>query len=287
MKKLIPYSFLIRFNKYYLLLSAKKRLRRRDGLYFGVHVVDHCNLNCKCCDNFSPISDESYLNPENFEKDCARISYLTGGDINGIGLRGGEPLLHPDITILMAIARKYFPNCTIEILTNGILLLKQSDKFWKSCKDNRIAIKLTKYPIKLDFENIEKRVTQNGVKFEYFNDTKTVIKKMHCIPFDIDGKQDVKCSFTLCYKPNVCTDLSDGKIYPCDTIPYIKYFNKQFNCNLEVSENDYIDIYKVKSIDEIMEFLTKPVKFCRYCNLKNPRYNIEWGISKKEISEWV
>ena len=46
-----------------------------------------------------------------------------------------------------------------------------------------------------------------------------------------------------------------------------------------------IDIYKAESIDEILKFIVNPIPFCKYCNLDSTP--IEWGLSKKEISEWV
>ena len=110
---------------------------------------------------------------------------------------------------------------------------------------------------------------------------------MHKIPLNLNGTEDIRTSFELCYKSNYCIMLDEGKIYTCSTIPYIKHFNKYFGTNLEVSENDYIDIYSVENVEEIFDFLCKPMPFCRYCNVKGLVYNIKWGKSKKEISEWI
>jgi hypothetical protein len=67
----------------------------------------------------------------------------------------------------------------------------------------------------------------------------------------------------------------------------IKYFNKYFNKNLSVDENDIIDIYAVKTKDEIFERLAKLVSFCKYCGIMNTDFGIEWRVSKKEITEWI
>jgi hypothetical protein len=77
-----------------------------------------------------------------------------------------------------------------------------------------------------------------------------------------------------------------GKYIHVSWVAYIGYFNKQFNMNLHVSEDDYIDIYKTKTLQELFQFLCKPVPFCRYCNMKKVEYT-EWAVSKKEIDEWV
>lgn len=55
----------------------------------------------------------------------------------------------------------------------------------------------------------------------------------------------------------------------------------------KVSENDYIDIYKARNIDEILDFLTKPMPFCRYCDFTNISFGRKWAVSEKKLSEWI
>ena len=90
-----------------------------------IHITDHCNLNCKGCTHFSPLSEEFYLNIDNFRTDLARLAALTGAQLGQIFLLGGEPLLHPHLTDFFPIARDLFPNTQIIIITNGILLPQQ------------------------------------------------------------------------------------------------------------------------------------------------------------------
>ncbi|GHV21197.1 hypothetical protein FACS189494_06250 [Spirochaetia bacterium] len=77
---------------------------------------------------------------------------------------------------------------------------------------------------------------------------------------------------------NTCVQFIDGKLYTCIVIAYIKYFNKRFNKNLAIGENDCIDIYKIKTKEEIINFLAKPVSFCKYCNIKETIFGLEWGM---------
>jgi len=82
-----------------------------------------------------------------------------------------------------------------------------------------------------------------------------------------------------------CVELQDGRIATCLNVLHIRYFNNYFKTNIEVLDTDTIDIYKVKSMDEILEFISKPVSFCKYCTGKS--IPIKWGISQKDISEWT
>ena len=79
------------------------------GLYFQIHIVDHCNLNCRGCYHFSSLSEESFLDIDEFEKDIQRLGTLFDGCMERILLLGGEPLLHPDINKFIITVRRYFP----------------------------------------------------------------------------------------------------------------------------------------------------------------------------------
>jgi hypothetical protein len=261
-----------------------ERRKIKTKLGFEVSVCDHCNLNCVSCEHFSPIADEAYLDIEKYEKDCARLSGLVNGEIGWLHLMGGEPLLHPRLNEIMEISRKYFREGHIELVSNGILLLKQNEAFWKICRKNEIGVAVTQYPIKLNHKAIERKATEYGVKFRYYF---IGHKTMHKKPLDLSGKQNVGDNIKLCHMFNTCVQLIDGKLYTCIEMAYIKYFNKYFNKNLCINDNDIIDIYKIKTKEEIFERLAQPVSFCKYCNIKGTDFGIEWCVSKKEITEWT
>ena len=121
-------------------------------LDFQVHLTFHCNLKCKGCSHFSSLAEKRHLDIKIFEKDLQRLSRLGKKHIRKIDLLGGEPLLHPEINVLMKIARKYFPKTQIVLLTNGILLPAMPNDFWKTCKKNKIIVIISYYPIEIDIK---------------------------------------------------------------------------------------------------------------------------------------
>jgi hypothetical protein len=165
--------------------------------------------------------------------------------------------------------------------------LKQPDSFWRCCNKNNIEISVTKYPIKLDFDKIIEKANEHDVKLTFMYDTDLLEKNMHHLPFDLNGGQNIKKSFGVCFFANYCITLKDGKLCTCGIPTTVHIFNERFGKNLEVSENDFIDIYKANDIDEILGFLCKPIPFCRYCDWKNIETRLPWRVSKKEISEWA
>jgi MoaA/NifB/PqqE/SkfB family radical SAM enzyme len=226
-----------------------------------------------------------FLDINIFKRDCLRISELGKEKIKEIRLLGGEPLLHPQLCDVIDIIGTLFNKNVVTIVTNGILLLEQKNIFWNICSKYNAKICITKYPVKINFKAIEKMARKYSVNLVYYGNTDVQIKTMHCIPLDLSGMQ--KKSFDLCFNANNCPQLRDGKIFPCATAAYFEYFNDFFCKNIQTSTEDYIDIYKTKTIDEILAFLCHPVPFCRYCKTQKTIRGIKWGISEKEISEWV
>jgi sulfatase maturation enzyme AslB (radical SAM superfamily) len=242
--------------------------------------------------------DEKNLLPiHEYEKDLKRIAKLTGGRISDIRILGGEPLLHPRAADFLEMTRAYFPKQekpygTIELVTNGILLPKQNEAFWRSVAENDIRVVVSDYPVKIDKDKINELATQYGAKIKWYTDeimnfepgSKNQWAK---IPMDIRGKQNGKKNFGNCFLGGTCFQLVNGKIYKCARIAYINYFNSAFNLNLAVSENDYVDIYKVRDINEIINSLCDPAPFCRYCRSGEITWGEEWKVSEKTIEEFV
>ena len=256
----------------------------RRTLFFDVIVTEHCNLNCKGCGSFMPLADEEYIDLDELEKDYRRLADLSGGVMHHINLLGGEPLLHKDIKNIMKMTREYFPIGNINLVTNAILLPKMDDDFWNVCHMEKITICPTKYPIKIDFDELEAKARQENVEYKYFGDM-TEENWIHKV-MDMSGSRFENCSFMYCANANECPVLKSGKIFPCPTARHIDKFNKSFGTDLKICEQDYIDIYKIDKLEEIMEFLTKPIPFCRYCNTPAIKKS-KWEISKKEIGEWI
>lgn len=257
-----------------------------EKLQFEVDIVAHCNLNCRCCSQFSCIAEEEFIDIGEMERDFQRLSILFQGEVGHLYLIGGEPLLHPQINKCMHIARHYFPLGKIAVFTNGLLLLKVAEAFWQSCRENRITIIVTKYPIELDYDWIINKAKAENVAFEFFGSSQDY-KYMTNLGLDLEGRQDIAVSFSNCVEANNCIKLSKGRLYTCTRPVAIHRFNNYFEKHLEVSENDSIDIYKVDTKEEILKRLAEPIPFCRYCDVLGERKAMEWGQTQKKIEEWL
>lgn len=262
----------------------KKRVKK--SLSFEVGISEHCNLNCKGCSHFSPISPKYNMPFELFCKDLRQLSKIFNGKASRIHIMGGEPILHPQLNAILTETRKCFPKATIRLVTNGKKYKSLKADFWDICRKNNIVISPTKYPYDINYDEFKQIAKANHVRYRYMNGLKK-LKKLKKYPFDLSGSQSAEESFRLCTQASKCITLKDGRLYPCSTAAYADIFNQHFDKNLIISESDYVNIYEIQDEKEILKKLSQPIPFCSYCGIKNIQKGLKWEESKKEMSEWV
>ncbi len=251
------------------------------------HIVEHCNLNCKGCIHFSPLAEKSCVSIKKFESDVKKLAEITNGQIREIHILGGEPLLHPELNKILKITRAHFKNSQIRLISNGILILKMNISFWQIMKNNNIHLSVTEYPLNIDYKKISYLTKKYNVEFSFYALSKE--NSQWHFPIDVTGSQDEIYSYENCRKRNNCTNINiiDGKLYMCPICSNIKYFNNYFKKNCIVEENDFLKIKDIKNEEEIIEFISKPSPFCKYCNVKDRTFDNKWDVSQRKIEEWV
>ncbi|PKN37708.1 MAG: hypothetical protein CVU62_08265 [Deltaproteobacteria bacterium HGW-Deltaproteobacteria-2] len=276
------------FRQAYLKKSVKQRLSPQNQLsYFVLNILDHCNLKCKGCDHFASVADERFVSADDIKKDLAQMSKILKGDFPRIGVMGGEPLLHPQLKEILISTRLSFPKTLIELLTNGILLLKQDEDFWRICREQNIIIANTRYPINLDYKAMKETAATHGVMFEYGRGTEKFPRYSYKKTLDIEGNQNPTKSFIECFGDNMYPLLMEGKLYGCTIAPNVRHFNKRFGTNMKLEDGDFLDIYSIEKVSELLNFIGNPKPFCRYCDISNRSYGNKWERSRQEMSEWV
>ncbi|MBQ8698465.1 MAG: radical SAM protein [Schwartzia sp.] len=268
----------------------KKRMAAHTTLRFEVNVTKHCNLNCKGCDHFAPLADASDCMDFNvYLRDMQRISELFGDKANEIHILGGEPMLHPELKRFLQAARELFPSAKICLDTNGTLLPKVGDDFWKFFHKQRIVIEPTMYPVPVDYEELARTAERHHVEYQYLQKNKpgghhTLWK----CPLDLTGGQDPTESFIHCGNANRCITLENGRLYTCSIASNMYLFNRFFgNEYVQFGDQDGIDIYQAQSAEEIFSYLARPMPVCRYCDVKDRTMDHPWEVSRREITEWT
>ena len=254
--------------------------------YLILSILDHFNLRCKGCGHFANIAEKYFVPFETIKSDLQQMLRITKGAITRMSIMGGEPLLHPELPQIMSAARQLFPKTLIQVASNGVLLLRQKDEFWASCKDNNIEVIVTKYPLNLNYGRMQELANSAGVRFSFRGRDGFTRRELMKFVIDPAGLQNARRSFFKCNERNASSLLMEGRFYICPISCKAMHMNHKFGYSLELEEGDYLDIYKVQDASEILSFICSPVQFCRFCNTDKYTFS-PWERSKQDISEWI
>lgn len=240
-------------------------------------VVFHCNLNCAYCGALSPLSEEYFVDINKFKNYMEKLSLLVPSNkFNRVHIAGGEPLLHPDIIDIIIYTRKAYPTKEIELLTNGLLLDKMTDKFKKCIYDNNIVISVSDYNVLNNREKLLEDYNSFGIPLN-FSSPKDIF---YYFTYDLEGKQDKNQSLEYC-KYCRCLSVIEDKVYLCGTDFFIRR-NLGPYLKTEISEEDSGEsIYESNSYSDIIIKLLKkfPIDSCKFC--KFPIKEGKWKLSKE------
>ena len=276
------------FNDWMSTLDREAKPGGSDWLpHIEFSLAYHCNLNCACCCHCSPIAPVSFMPLDIFEKDLDRIQKITQGKVRHIILLGGEPLLNKNVEEYLKLTRKYFNNSVIILLTNGLLLNDMPDSFWRTCCSSNTIIHHAFYPLYEKYPDLApsyEKSTKYNVKIKSAGKPRY---KFYQMLLSNKNTNDVEKRYKSCINKIKCAVIDNGIFYPCHVIFSANTFlNKKFKeFALPVTEKDYVDIYKIKSLEKILEFLKKPKDFCKYCHY-SPKTKKLWTLSKGEAAEW-
>lgn len=273
---------------------ASKTITRTIIQHLDYHLTTHCNLNCKGCSTFSPIAEKWFAQPDSCGKDMQALHNLIGDNIQQIHLLGGEPLLHPQAGEFAAVTRSVFPHARIDFTTNGLLVRQMPESFWEKLRQTKVAIKFTRYPIALDYEDIIRYVKEKGVDV-FSAGTEKPIEYFRRIPLEPAGIYNIFQSYVQCPYTE-CAQLRDGKLFRCPASAFSDILNQKM-AQEDATGNDlktfalhpcdYIDLNGNATKQDVFSFLSSAIPFCAYCNVSRMDPCVKWEASQKRIEEWV
>lgn len=243
------------------------------------HIMDGCNLNCRGCSHFSNLFKRGEHIPfESFCKDLLQIAKNTF--ICCLILLGGEALLNENLTDYIEFARSILPLAEIMIVSNGLLIPKQSEEFFECCRKNDIKISISGYkPTLLMKEDITNILEKNKVDYYFKNDVLNFGKNI-----DLQGRADPNEAFKMCRESD-CHFFRNGKIYKC---PFEALGNHLFQYyNIELRLEGGVDIYQpeINWKELVAKLDDEPTKSCCYCGKEE---RMEWKIEHQpKLEDWI
>lgn len=257
--------------------------------FLQLHLVDHCNLNCKGCAHFSPIADMWFISIEETKQMLSALQPVMEKWFCRIELMGGEPLLHPDIEKIMELTRCIYPDFEIRLVTNGLRLRVMPKSFFLSCRKNKVEICISVYPVSIDYQSVNSILERFGIMHRTYGDFQGN-KVFIDYKLNPNGTENSEESYKLCKHAGHCVQLRDGRIYPCFIVAYSETISSKSEYIFEISEDDYLSLELIGTDtnidDKFRNLIYRPIPFCRYCSLSKES-TCEWDYSKREVMEWI
>ena len=247
--------------------------------YIEFWATRHCNLNCKGCSSCSPIMPEWFIDLKRLSEDLNRLKFL-GINILNINILGGEPLLHRDINKIFQLVRKIYPSANISLMTNGLLLPEMPAEFWSVCRECRVMLKVTCFPVMTSQQRTSLKKIFHKENLRYHLTDKKLFNKI----LVLDNKAAFEDIVRNC-RCNKAYNLFDGHVSRC-TVPMVaRDMNNYFGANFITGGR--LDIYSVESGHEILEFLETPNESCKNCSVCTEKVKWETADSHPKLSDWL
>lgn len=184
-----------------------------------VHVVDHCNLRCWGCCSLSPYLPKWCIDPADLERDLHLACRVLAPQY--FKVVGGEPLLHPALDECLAVARRAEIGLVVSVTTNGFLLPRASERFWRLTQG--LTISLYPHP-PLPAETIaliERRATEHGIPINWK-------RQEQFVDMDLDEPRTqpalTQRIHEHCWLRRRCHILSKGRFFTCTRPPHFETF---------------------------------------------------------------
>ena len=185
-----------------------------------------CNLKCEYCSHFG-----RYMKGA-IPFDELSVWYKTWNQKivpQNVRVMGGEPLLHPDILEIIQMTRNDWPDSSVELITNALLIPKMSEAFFTVLRDHKINVTASRH-----FDDTEfNRLFDRGIKFlidhgiqpnvsqsgQWWRKYYRLDEEGHAAPY----RSVPEKAWQNCFVKNRCTTLLDNKLYRCPQLACAHY----------------------------------------------------------------
>jgi organic radical activating enzyme len=182
------------------------------------HIADHCNLRCDHCCSFSPMLKKWFADPVEFESDLRAVGRVVAPQF--LKIVGGEPLLHPELERLLAIARQPAVGRRIQLTTNGFLIDRLTPRGW-DCLD-MVAVSLYPEPAlsKERIRFIAREARKRNIEVNW-----KVQDRFTCLDRAVlADREEASRTFQECWIRHRCNSIKHGRFYCCTRPQYVQKF---------------------------------------------------------------
>ncbi len=224
------------------------------------NLARHCNFACTSCNHGSAVAPRWFMEPESMAKDLVILSKVAHFDFHC--LQGGEPTLNKKFIEFMHVqaASKIADN--YGMLTNGSLLDRMPEEFWRLAKAMNYEIRVSHYP-DLDKEVLDyahRKAREYDMNFRVSNEFES-FAKMFITHADGGAKIWEICPWKRCWT------LHEGWFFNC---PQAAFLPGQFPEKFPAMTDPLADGVRVEELTETkirwMMNHREPLATCANCS---------------------
>jgi hypothetical protein len=272
--------------------SQRKQYSREGGRIrveaFELHVVEHCNLRCAHCCNMSPYVADKMLSVADIDAQCRTMArYL---EVDVFKIMGGEPLLHPEITAILGVLRATGISDTIRLFTNGLLLHRMTDDFWRAL-DHLTISSYSSAPVKPEHLRL---VEDKAREFDVVLNVKPVDRFSEVMASERrEGAAATQAVYEACWLRHRCLVVRGGVFYKCTRAAYQRDFRERLDVKgreldaLPEPGDDGVAIDAVDFEDRLLAYLNneQALSACRYCHGSSGPLVSHVQLSRRDVRE--
>ncbi len=272
--------------------SQRKQYTRAGGRIrveaFELHVVEHCNLRCAHCCNMSPYVADKMLSVAEIEAQCRTMARHL--DVDVFKIMGGEPLLHPEITAILGVLRETGISPTIRLFTNGLLLHRMTDDFWRAL-DHLTISSYSSAPVKPEHLRL---VEDRAREFDVVLNVKPVDRFSEVMASERrPDDAATQAVYEACWLRHRCLVVRGGVFFKCTRAAYQKDFRERLDVKGRELDpapqpgDDGVALDAMDFEDRLLAYLNadQALSACRYCHGSSGPLVAHVQLSRRDVRE--
>ena len=261
-------NYAIRNVEQYMATIYEQTIKDNEVDQIFLNITTKCSLRCRDCSMFIPYVSNPVVYDANIIMDDLFKVIDALGHVRVLNFYGGEPLLHPELSKMIAQLEGNERIDRISIITNATILPdEQLLNVLK--KDKRVWMRISDYGVlSTKMQELKKMLEESRIVYEVANykywDAPSRIAPVN------ETEEELIAKFQQCTAGNNLFFLN-RKLYLCSTGSAVDNMNV-----FPFSESNFVDVGKNgESVEvlckELIEFLSRPknkkyIDACKYCS---------------------
>lgn len=243
---------------------------RRQIKNLEMHVVHSCNLACESCSHYSNQGHKGIVSLDEAEQWMR--SWSERLDPAVFILLGGEPTIHPKLPEFVTLARKYWPQSKLRLITNGFFLHRHPTLPAVLSADRDAEIRISLHHDAPEYREKVAPVLkllrgwerEYGIRVDYRGSYRQWTRRYRGFGAKMEPYEDgrPRRSWEVCPAKH-CLQLFERKIWKCSPLAYLRLQDEKYHLSAQWEPYlRYAPLEPECSEEELQSFLAREEEAC-------------------------